>query len=66
MEKNWVKVNYVSAHSYSYMKPKLTEHFGDKIIETEINGKPNVITFKKKAMLFDFYSHYNFDPEKTN
>ena len=39
----------LSAHSYPYMKQKLTEHFGDKIIETEINGKPNVITFRNKA-----------------
>ena len=37
-----------------------------KIIETEINGKPNVITFrnKAKAVLFDFYSHQDLDPEK--
>ena len=39
----------LSACSYPYMKQKLTEYFGDKIIETEINGKPNVITFKNKA-----------------
>ena len=39
----------LSAYSYPYMKQKLTEHFGDKIIETEINGKPNVITFRNKA-----------------
>ena len=39
----------LSACSYPYMKQNLTEHFGDKIIETEINVKPNVITFRNKA-----------------
>ena len=47
------------------MQQKLKEHFGDSIIETEINGKPNVVTFrnKAKAVLHDFYSHREFDPE---
>ena len=56
----------LSAYSYPYMKQRLAEHFGDKIIETEINGKPNVITFRNKAkeVLYDFYSHQDLDPEK--
>ena len=47
-----------SAYSYPYMKQRLTEYLGDKIIETEINGKLNVISFrnKAKAVFFDFYS----------
>lgn len=32
-----------------YMKMKLLERFGDQIIITEINGNPNVVTFKPKA-----------------
>ena len=47
------------------MKQKLMEHFGDRIIQTEINGKPNVVTFrnKAKAVLHDFYGHQNTDPD---
>ena len=55
-----------SAYSYPHMQEKLVEHFGDRIIQTEINGKPNAVTFKSKAkaVLYDFYSHRDFDPEK--
>ena len=44
----------------------IKERFGDKTIQTEINDKPNVVTFrnKAKAVLYDFYSHYALDPEK--
>ena len=44
------------AYSYVHMQLKLQEHFGGKIIETEINGKTNVVTFRNKAMaiLHDF------------
>ena len=47
------------------MKSKLMEHFGDRIIQTEINGKPNVVTFRStaKAILQDFYAHKKDDPE---
>ena len=43
----------------------LHEHFGDRIIQTEINGKPNVVTCsnKAKAVLCEFYSHQKADPE---
>ena len=42
------------------------EQFGDRIIQTEINIKHNVITFryKAKAVLHDLYSHRDLDPEK--
>ena len=53
------------AYSYPHMQLKLDEHFGDRIIQTEINGKPNVVTFrnKAKAVLHEFYSHQKTDPE---
>ena len=51
----------LSAYSYPHMQQKLKEHFGDKIIQTEINGKPNVVTFRNKAK-YDFYSHRDLDP----
>lgn len=43
------------AYSHQYMKEKLYEKFGDKIIITEINGKGNV-TFRTtaKVLLHDF------------
>ena len=47
------------AYSYKHMKMKLDEYFGDKILQTEINGKPNVVTFRStaKVVLQDFYGH---------
>jgi len=53
------------AYSYKYMQQKLHEHFGEQIVLTEINGKPNVVTFRTKAsaLLQDFYSHQKADPE---
>ena len=53
------------AYSYKYMQQKLQEHFGDRIVQTEINGKPNVITFRSKAstLLHNFYSHQQSDPD---
>ena len=35
------------AYGVQHMKNKLKEHFGDKIIISEINGKQNVVTFRK-------------------
>ena len=45
-------------YSYIHMKTKLQEHFSDRIIKTEINGKPNVITFRTTArrVLQDYYN----------
>ena len=37
------------AYGRSHMKTKLLENFGDKIIITDINGKPNVVTFRTTA-----------------
>ncbi len=36
------------AYSYPHMQQKLQEYFGDTVIETEISGKPNVVTFRKR------------------
>ena len=56
----------LGAYSYQCMQQKLKEHFGDRIIETEINGKPNVVTFRNKAktILHEFYCHRDTDSEK--
>lgn len=49
------------AYGRSHMKTKLLEHFGDKIIITDIDGKPNVVTFRATAMAilqeFHFLEH---------
>lgn len=47
----------VAAYGFTHMKSKLMEHFGDNIIITELNGKPNVVTFRQTAanILHDFY-----------
>ena len=64
MEVNFADSRH-DAYSYVHMQKKLKEHYGDRIIETEINGKPNVVTFRSKAknILHDFYNHRNADPD---
>ena len=44
-------------YSSPYMKQELKKHYGDRIIVTEINGKPNVVTFHSTAnrILNDFH-----------
>ena len=37
------------AYGQTRMKEKLLEHFGDKIVITEINGMKNIVTFRQKA-----------------
>lgn len=37
------------AYGFTYMKYKLEGHFGDRIIISEIAGKPSVVTFKTTA-----------------
>lgn len=56
----------VTAYGFTHMKNKLLQHFGDSIIITELNGKPNVVTFKRTAasILQDFYNEQKKeDPE---
>ena len=54
-----------SAYSPQHMKTKLQELYGDRIINTEINGKPNVVTFRStaKAVLQDFYQPEKMKPD---
>ena len=44
-------------NSFPHMKKRLKEYFGNKIITTDINGKPNVIAFYStaSAILQQFY-----------
>ncbi|CAH3129009.1 unnamed protein product [Porites lobata] len=46
------------AYGRTHMKARLQEHFGDQIIITEINGKPNVVTFRSTVanILHDFHA----------
>jgi len=46
------------AYSAVYMKAKLQEHFGDKIVITTIKKKASVVTFQRKATSIanEFYS----------
>ena len=48
------------------MKSQLLKHFGERISITEINGKPNVVTFHSTAfrILHDFHSQKHKDPEQ--
>ena len=45
-------------YGFKYMKEKILEDYGDKIIITEIDGKPNIVTMWSKAstILHEFYS----------
>jgi len=49
------------AYGRQHMKTKLLEYFGDKIVITDINGKPNVVTFRTlaAAILQEFYVQKN-------
>ena len=54
-------------YSYTYMKTRLQEHFGERIVQTEINGKPNIITFRTTAtaVLQNYYSKQQQEKENT-
>ena len=45
------------AYSAVYMKAKLQEHFGDKIVVTNLQKKANVVTFQQtvKSIINEFY-----------
>ena len=45
------------AYSAVYMKAKLQEHFGDKIVVTNLQKKANVVTFQRtvKSIINEFY-----------
>ena len=46
-----------TTYSFPYMMTKLKEHFGDRIVITQINGKSNIVTFcsTAKVVLQSFY-----------
>ena len=48
----------VMPYGFTYMISCLKKHFGDEIVITEPNGKPNVVTFRHTAssIISDFYS----------
>ena len=53
-------------YSKKWMREKLLEHFGQRIVICSLNGKPDVVTFLAKAstILHDFYGESkNEDPE---
>jgi len=68
---NRMEDNLARSEHWAYSKPhllqKLQKHFGERIIQTEIHGKPNVVTFRNKAktMLQDFHSQMKVDREKS-
>ena len=55
------------AYGYMHMKTKLQEHFGERIVQTKINGKPDVITFSTTARVEqqDYYSKW-YNRRKQN
>lgn len=60
-----------TAYSRTHMKARLQEHFSDQIIITEINGKPNVATFRSTVanILHDFHAqpkNFDLETEKLN
>ena len=60
-----------TAYGRTHMKARLQEHFGDQIIITEINGKPNVVTFRITVanILHDFHAqpkNVDLETEKLN
>ena len=61
----FLSVKEKEAYRFTHMKMKLMEHFGENIIVTEINGKPNVVTLKCTAdtVLQEFHAHQKQDPE---
>ena len=53
-------------YGFTHMKEKLLDHFGDKIVVTEINGTQNVVTLRHtaSAILRYFYQQpKDIDPE---
>ncbi|VDI45292.1 Hypothetical predicted protein [Mytilus galloprovincialis] len=49
------------AYSVVHMKKRLQTYFGSDIIITEVNGKPNIVTFRRTAssILNEFYRRHH-------
>ena len=64
--------NLVDYNSFSipYMKAESYKHFGDRIVNTELNGKPNIVTFRSPAsqILYDYHQkgQLSEDEQKTH
>jgi hypothetical protein len=58
--------NSKDAYSAKYMKSKLQEHFGERIMVSEINGKPNVVTFRDtvNCVIQELHHQQELDPQK--
>lgn len=46
---NFLQGTGLQPYGFTFMKEKLQENFGDEIIITEINGCPNIVTFRSTA-----------------
>ena len=48
----------IQPYGFTYMKAQIQKHFGNKVIITEVNGRPNVVTFwsTATAILQEFHS----------
>lgn len=53
------------AYGYTHMKTRLQEHFVEKIIFTEINGKPHVVTIRTTARVV-LQDYYETQQKQTN
>ena len=55
------------AYSEVYIKQKLKEEFGDEIIITQLNVKPDVVTFRTSAssIMFKFYNEQRMKDSKS-
>ena len=52
--------------SFKHMKRRLLDHHGERVIITEVKGKPNIVTLRSTTsnILKKFYSlPYSEDPE---
>lgn len=64
--KEFLEDTNLEPYGFTHMKEKLLDHFGDRIIITEINGIQNIVTFRGTAsvILNDFYQQpKDSDPE---
>lgn len=60
-----------AAYSSTHMKARLQEHFGNQIMITDINGKPNVVTFRSNVttIVHEFHTrqkNVDLETEKLN
>lgn len=63
---SWQKLadNNHEAYSYTHIRAELREHSGDRLIQTAINSRPKVVTFRKTARVM-FHEYYkNLQQEK--